>query len=266
MGGGGGLALPEQPGSQCPFPASRPGQPLSTQLGGGRREGSARACILPSTLARHRRSGPRRRGWGGDGVGRPGTLLTPPRWPRPGGAQPGQKQVAGPSGRARATGRVGEGERSWQAGGPVVGLGPGSNAGVSSLEAGPRPFHCSTRRLYQAARPPLPCGRTSAWAPSSQRERCGGDKGNGVAKTRADRGQPGTGDNGAQIPGAPAQRASSGPCDQSLPREVGGPGAGNLGLEASMSNPSSSPTGRACQHPACPSLPDSSPVLAALGP
>ena len=65
MGGGGGLALPEQPGSQCPFPASRPGQPLSTQLGGGRREGSARACILPSTLARHRRSGPRRRGWGG---------------------------------------------------------------------------------------------------------------------------------------------------------------------------------------------------------
>lgn len=30
--------------------------------------------------------------------------------------------------------------------------------------------------VLQAARPPLPCGRTSAWAPSSQRERCGGGR------------------------------------------------------------------------------------------
>lgn len=249
-------ALPQPPGLDNLY--------LHSSVEGEGKGLPGRASCPP--LARHRQRGPWRRGWGGDGVGPPGTLLTPPQWPRPGGTQLGQRQVAGPSGWERATGRVGGGERSWQAGGLVVGLGPGSNAGGSSLGTRPRPFHGSTGKLYQAVQPPLPCGRTSAWAPSSQRERCGGDEGNSMAKTRADRGQPRTGDHGAQIPGTPAQRASSGPCDQSLPREVGGPGAGNLGPEASTSNPSSPPAGQACQHPACPSLPDSSPVLAALGP
>lgn len=147
------------------------------------------------------------------------------------------------------------GREAGRLGGWWGGLGPGSNAGGSLLGAGTRPFHGSTGRLYQAACPPLPCGRTPAWAPSSQRERCSGHEGNSVAETRADRGQPRTGDHGAQVPGAPAQRASSDPCDQSLPREAGGPGAGNLGLEASMSKPSSPPSRQACQHPACPALP-----------
>lgn len=178
----------------------------------------------------------------------------------------GAKQVAGPSGRARVTGRVGGGERSWQAGGWWWGWAQAAMPEAPRLEPGPGPSTAlpggSTRRH---SRPYLAGEHQPGHLPPSG-ERCGGDEGNSVAKTRVDGGQPRTGDHGAQIPSTPAQRASSGPCDQSLPREVGGPGAGNLGAEASTSNPSSSPAGRAYQHPACPSLPDSSPVVAALGP
>lgn len=150
------------------------------------------------------------------------------------------------------------GREAGRLGGWWGGLGPGSNAGGSPLGAGTRPFHGSTRRLYQAACPPLPCGRTSAWAPSSQRERCGGDEGNSVAETRADRGQPRTGDHGAQIPGAPPRKQTQAHVTRASPGRREAQVLGTLGWRRPRPTPPLHPQDRPASTPPalpCPTAP-----------
>ena len=143
-GWGGGLALSERPGRQGPFPAPRPGQPLSTQLGGGQREGSARAvhpCPPPLQIPN---SAPRagleacregrchattRADPGGEGGVGMVWVYRGHYTPHHGG--PGQEGHS--RGRSRRPAPLDgqepqagweEGQRSWQAGGLVGGPGP----------------------------------------------------------------------------------------------------------------------------------------------
>lgn len=73
------------------------------------------------------------------------------------------------------------------------------------------------REVYQAARLPLPCGRTSTWAPSSQGARRGvGTKGTAWLRTQLTVPAQGRTSVGFSDVHASTQRASSGRCDQRL--------------------------------------------------
>lgn len=208
--GGEGMALARVAWQPVPIPSPQ-AWTTSTRPGRRRAEGSARAlrpALHLGTAGGHQvlSSGPRGRcgaparpGWVGPasqpeqlpeeraGVGKWGwrawasrsprwTLLTPAHsiwvwWPGPVGHS-WAVLAACPSG--------------WQSQGQgggwtkkLTGWGAGEWGARAALQevlapSRPRHFHSSAERLYWAAPLPLPCGRTSSLAPSSQRERCGG--------------------------------------------------------------------------------------------
>lgn len=148
-----------------------------------------------------------------------------------------------PPGWARATGRVGGGAEKlagWGAGGGAWAQAAMPEAPRS--EPGPGPSTAlpggSTRRCV---RPYLAGEHQPGHLPPSGSDAVG-MKGTAWLRPELTGASPGQGTMGLRYPAPPPKKANSGPCDQSLPREAGGPGAGNLGLEASTSNPSSPPS------------------------
>ena len=255
MGGGGGLALPEQPGSHCPSPASRPGQPLSTQLGGGRGEGSARARILPSTLARHRRRGPWRRGWGGDGVGRLGTLLTPAWWPRPGGAQLGQSRWPAPlDGQEPQVGWE-EGREAGRLGGWWWGWAQAAMPEAPRLEPGPGPSTAlpggSTRRH---SRPYLAGEHQPGHLPPSGSDAVG-TKGTAWLRPELTGASPGQGTMGLRYPAPPPREQAQAHVTRASPGRWEAQVLGTLGRRRPRPTPPLRPQdGPTSTPPALPSL------------